>query len=226
MLDVGRNLAMNEGAQFGDVELTGAHIGGQLSLSQSRGAATLSMEHLYVEQDLLMDDGAVFKEVILRNARVEGQINLKRSRVYGTFDLEVLRAADVFLGPDAIFYGPVQLVFARIGGLWLAGSTFGSDLTGAQIDRDLLLGSSHAFSPRHTSARPAGAPRRRRAGRRDPTSCRRTTDVWAPEDRRAIKARAAIRRFVPGQHQARLSADEKAWPLVGASYRPPPAARA
>jgi len=55
---------------------------------------------------------------------------------------------------------------------------------------------------RHTSARPAGAPRRRRAGRRDPTSCRRTTDVWVPEDRRAIKARAAIRRFASGQHQS------------------------
>ena len=35
-------------------------------------------------------------------------------------------------------------------------------------------------------------------------SCRRSPDLRVPEDRRAIKARAAIRRFGPGQCQARL----------------------
>ena len=45
-------------------------------------------------------------------------------------------------------------------------------------------------------------------------------------DRRAIKARAAIRRFGPGQRQARLSTDEEAWPLARTAYRTPAAARA
>jgi hypothetical protein len=40
------------------------------------------------------------------------------------------------------------------------------------------------------------------------------------------KARAALRRRHPGQRQAGVSADEKAWPAAGPSYRPAPAARA
>src|SRR5260370_3603975 len=57
-------------------------------------------------------------------------------------------------------------------------------------------------------ARAAGACVPCRAGRRHPRPCRRAPDLRIPSDRRAIKARAAIRRFGPGQRQARLSADE------------------
>jgi transposase-like protein len=59
-------------------------------------------------------------------------------------------------------------------------------------------------SPRQQKARarPTGTSRRYRTGRRDPPPGRRATNLWLPSDRRALKARAAIRRFAPGQCQA------------------------
>jgi transposase len=64
------------------------------------------------------------------------------------------------------------------------------------------------------AARPTRATRRCRACWRNPPLCRRASDLRVPEDRRAPQARAAIRRFAPGQCQARLPADEKAWPFA------------
>ena len=77
-----------------------------------------------------------------------------------------------------------------------------------------------------TATRAARTSRRHRTRRHHPPPCRRAPNLWVPADRRAIKARAASRRFGPGQRQTRLPADEEAWPFARTPYRPPTAARA
>jgi hypothetical protein len=141
-----RNLLMTEKAEFGEVVLLGAHVGGQIDLTGSKVAGTLNMDSLHVDQNLLMGEEGEFSEVVLRNAYVGGQLDLHGSKVAGKLNMESLQVgANVFLGEGAEFARPIDFSFGKVGGgLVLAGGSFHGDvdIAGAHIVGELHLGSS------------------------------------------------------------------------------------
>jgi hypothetical protein len=143
-LQVESSLFMSDGAEFTEVVLAGASIGGQLSMIGSKFTGTLDMNGLQVKSDLLMRGGAEFTEVVLGSARIGGQLGMSGSKFTGTLDMDSLQVGSHLFMRDAIVSAsiPVSLTFAKIGAnLDLSGSTLASlDLTGTQVRGEFRLG--------------------------------------------------------------------------------------
>lgn len=144
------HLFMNGGSDFGKIDLKGSHIEGQLNMAGSKVRGKLAMNHVQVGDDLLMNKGA-FSEVDLVGTHISGQFDLRNSEVADRFNGYRLDVTDtIFLGIGSSFAGPVDLIFLHVGkNIELAGGNFLNDvdLTGAQIEGELRLGSSQHQSP-------------------------------------------------------------------------------
>ena len=79
-----KNLLMHDKAQFQEIDLTGAHIGGQLEPRSSTVTGTLNMNGIRVDGNLLMHEKARFSEIDLTAAHIGGQLDLRSSKVTGS----------------------------------------------------------------------------------------------------------------------------------------------
>lgn len=147
---VNHSLVMR-GAEFGEVSLLDAHVGGLLDLRGSIGT-TLDMDGLQVGE-LAMGERAQFGEVVLLDAHIGGQVDLSSSKVTGTLELRGIQVGSIaFLGNNAEFDGPIDFVVGNVGDVELTGGSFNDNVNfaGTQISGELGLGSSRA-SPTHWS---------------------------------------------------------------------------
>ncbi len=157
-------------AEFANVVLRGAKIGGQLNMIGSKFCGKLEMDSLQVDGSLFMSeyiveseegiiiwrDGAEFAEVDLRGAKVGDSISMAASIFKDKLDMSFLQVGgSVYMREGAKFDKPVFMAFAKVShNVDLSGSIFPSeldilgkisttlDLTGTQIKGELRLGSS------------------------------------------------------------------------------------
>src|SRR5205085_109887 len=132
-------------AQFKDVNLDSARIAGLLSLFSSKIQGDLSMDNVQVSSPLEMSSADVGGEVNLEGAHIGGSLDFRKSKIGGKLRMENLQVDQAaFLSSGAEFVGPIQLSFAKLGHLDLAGAKFQDnvDLTGTQILGELRVGSS------------------------------------------------------------------------------------
>ena len=147
-IQVDQSLFLRDRAEFTNVILAGARVGGQLDLSSSKVTGTLNMGSLRVDQSLFMRNGAAFTEVVLRGAHVGGQISLSGSKVTGTLDMDGLRVERSLSMGDKAEFADVVLRSAHVGGnLSLIGSkvTGTLDMDGLRV-RSLFMRDQAAFA--------------------------------------------------------------------------------
>jgi uncharacterized protein YjbI with pentapeptide repeats len=153
--DIDRSLLMystpEQRAEFNEVRLVGASVGGDVNLDGAKVAGTLDLDSAKIGSDLFMrsnrEQRAEFNEVRLVGARVGGSVELDGAKVTGALDMEAIDIGQyLFLRSDfgepvfrAEFDQPINLTFARIGGaLNFAGAALSSlDLTGTTIEGPL-----------------------------------------------------------------------------------------
>ena len=136
--------------EFGEVDLTGGRVGGEISLTGVKIAGSLSMDSLQVGETLFMRK-AKLARVSLRTARVGGDLSLSGASLTGDLDcFNIDVNSIVCLGGGADFAERIDLEFAKLGGLQLAGGVFHQDvnLTGTEIRGELFLGSRTQDPPR------------------------------------------------------------------------------
>ena len=87
---ISSDLFMREGAEFKDLILHDAHIGGQLDMTDAKVAGTLNLDAASIGGDLYMRDGAEFMDVILRGAHLRLEVELlgAKTRVAGTLRMD------------------------------------------------------------------------------------------------------------------------------------------
>ena len=143
-LEVGTSLLMRDGAEFAEVDLRSAKIGGQLSMIGSKFTGKLNMDSLEVGRDLFMRGGAEFAEVDLRGAKIGDQLSMIGSKFTGKLNMNSLEVgSSLFMRGGAEFAEAPNLIFSKVGGnLDISGSTFPTlDLTGTRVHGELRLGS-------------------------------------------------------------------------------------
>jgi hypothetical protein len=147
-LDLEADLLMLAG-EFADVDLTGAHIGGQLTLEGSKVIGQLNMNGLYVEQDLFLRNKAEFAEIELTNAHIGGQLSLIDSKVAGKLIMNTLRVEQNLLMRAKAEFAEVDLTNAHIGGqLSLIDSKVSGKLNmnGLHVEQHLLMSEKAEFA--------------------------------------------------------------------------------
>jgi uncharacterized protein YjbI with pentapeptide repeats len=126
--DIGQSLYMSTDrcvsehrAEFYDVVLRGAKVGGQVGLIAAKVAGTLDIASADIGQQLLMrsesEQRAEFNEVVLLAAKIGGQVDLRGAKVTGTLDMifaEIRRNVDV---RGAVLSG-LNLTGTGIGGVF------------------------------------------------------------------------------------------------------------
>jgi uncharacterized protein YjbI with pentapeptide repeats len=115
-LHVDQSLFMGRTAEFGDVDLRGAHIGGSIDLNGATVTGTLVMNALHVGQSVFMREGANYRDVDLRSARIGGQLDLSGSKFSGTVDMDSLHVDGNLYMRDEAEFRRVILRSARLGG--------------------------------------------------------------------------------------------------------------
>jgi len=150
-------------AEFADVVLTGAKVGGQVALIGAKIAGTLNMDSADIGDSLLMasdrsvsEHRAEFNDVVLHCAKSSGQVSLIGAKIAGTLNMDSADIGDSLLmrtdprvsGHPAEFDGPVKLIFAKVGrNVDLRGAVLSSlALTGTRIGGELTL-ASRSWSP-------------------------------------------------------------------------------
>jgi hypothetical protein len=147
-LDLDSDLLVRAG-EFAEVDLTGAHVGGQLVLEGSKVTGRLNMDSLHVEQHLLMSGNAEFAEVELTNAHIGGQLVLDGSKVAGKLDMNGLHVEQHLLMSGKAEFAEVELTNAHIGGqLVLDGSKVAGklDMNGLHVEQDLVMSGNAKFA--------------------------------------------------------------------------------
>jgi hypothetical protein len=148
-------LIINDSEVTGRLDMWRAHVQGRLDLDRVKVSGTLNLPELQVDGSFSMMK-AEFVDVNLAGSQVRGLLDISGSKVAGKLEGNYVEAGlGFYLGKDADFAGPVGIQFAKIGELELAGGVFHKtvDITGAQINGELRLGSS-----RHEIARwPGGS---------------------------------------------------------------------
>src|SRR5262249_13314766 len=98
---VDQSLEMNDEAEFADVELVDAHVGGRLDLSGSKVTGKLDMSRLRVDQSLEMSDKAELADVALNGAHIGFDLSrlLVKSAQWSDGVTLVLRDAKVGIIP-------------------------------------------------------------------------------------------------------------------------------
>jgi len=134
---IDQDLLLHEKAQFNEIDLTGAHIGGQLDLHSSTVTGMLKMNGIRIDQNLLMHEKALFNEIDLTGAHIGGQLDLRSSTVTGKLGGKYIDVEQtMYFGKDATFIDGIDLASAKLGqDFQLSDGTFNNhvDLTGAQI---------------------------------------------------------------------------------------------
>ena len=149
-VSVGANLFMHEQAEFQEVNLIGASIGGQLNMSGSTFQGKLTMDSISVDEGLFMDRQAEFQEVRLVGAKIGGNLSMDGSRFQDKLIMDSISVGQsIFMWAQDKSQAELQevdLTFSHIGGSLDArgAELWKLNLTGAQVDDDLLLGSPEA----------------------------------------------------------------------------------
>ncbi len=124
-LEVGSSLFMRKKAQFADVDLVSAKIGGQLDVSSSTFNGTLNMNSLEVGSHLLMRDKAQLGKVNLTSAKIKGQLDMRSSTFKRALIMNSLEVGSHLLMRDKAQFACVNLTSAKIKGqLDMRSSTF------------------------------------------------------------------------------------------------------
>ena len=147
-VSIGQSLLMEQQAEFDEVVLRGANVGGQISMSGSEFRGKLNMGAVSIGQSLLMGKQAEFDEVVLVGATVGGQISTSGSKFNGKLNMDsVSIKRDLFMHEQAEF-GEVVLVGARVGDqISMSGSKFNGKLNmgAVSIGQSLLMGKQAEF---------------------------------------------------------------------------------
>ena len=145
---IGQSLLMGEQAEFGEVVLRGAKVGGQISMTGSKFMGKLNMGSVAIGQSLFMGEQAEFDEVVLLGAKVGGQISMIGSKFTGELNMDsVSIERDLFMRGQAEF-GEVVLLGAKVGGqISMTGSKFTGELNmgSVAIGQSLLMGEQAEF---------------------------------------------------------------------------------
>lgn len=148
-LHLDASLFMRDGAEFADVVLVTARVGGQLDLTASKVTGKLDMTGLHVGADLFMGSEAQFAEVSLRGAHVRAQLDLTGSKVTGKLDMDGLRVDQSLYMMDKAEFAEVNLSNAHVGGqLGLIASKMSGTFTcsSTEIQGDVYLGRGAEFA--------------------------------------------------------------------------------
>ena len=142
------NLFIRKQAEFQEVDLTGADIGGQIDMSGSTFQGKLTMDSVSVGESLLMGEQAEFQEVNLIGADIGGQLNMSGSRFRGKLTMDSLSVGtNLFMREQAEFQ-EVSLKGADIDGqIDMSGSTFQGKLTmdSISVDEGLFMDKQGEF---------------------------------------------------------------------------------
>jgi hypothetical protein len=114
-------------AEFNEVVLNGAKVGGQISLIAAKVASALKMDSIKVGRNLFMRSdstvSAEFKDVEIRNAKIGGQVSLIGAKVVGTLDMDsvdiggsLLMKSDRSVSEQRAELNDVDLRSAKVGG--------------------------------------------------------------------------------------------------------------
>jgi uncharacterized protein YjbI with pentapeptide repeats len=148
-LQVSGDLFMRDKAEFADVDLTGAHVGGDLDLSGSKVSGKLNMNGLQVDGNLFMRDQAAFTDADLTGAHVVSSLDLSGSKVTGKLNVNGLQVTGDLLMRDKAEFADVDLTGAHVGGeLSLIGSTVTGklDMNSLQVDGGLFMRDQARFA--------------------------------------------------------------------------------
>jgi hypothetical protein len=147
-LHVDQSLFMRGKANFAEVELVAAHVGGTLDLSSSNVTGKLGMNGLHVAQSLLMRENAKFAEVELVTAHIDGNLELNSANVTGKLDMNSLKVNTHLLMKEDEF-AEVKLVGANVGGqLEMTGSKVRGllDCHGMAVERGFFMNATFSDS--------------------------------------------------------------------------------
>jgi hypothetical protein len=168
---IGGSLLMREGAEFAEVILRSAEIGGHLSLIGAKVTGTLTMDSASIGGSLFMREGAEFAEVRLVGAKIGDQLSLIGAKVTGTLDMDSASIGGALLMSEGAEFAEVILRGAKVGGqlalvrakvtgtltmdsasiggslLMREGAEFAVILRGAKIGGQLALVSANVTGP-------------------------------------------------------------------------------
>ena len=141
-ISVGGNLYMRKKAEFKDVDMTGAIVGGQLGMTGSTFRGTLGMEAISVGRNLFMHKKAEFEDVNMTGANVGGQISMTGSTFRGTLDMDAISVGESLFMRGQAEFKDVSVISSRIdANLDARSAILGNlDLTGTKIGGELRLG--------------------------------------------------------------------------------------
>ncbi|MCY4137961.1 MAG: hypothetical protein OXF56_06820 [Rhodobacteraceae bacterium] len=125
-ISVGGNLYMRKKAEFKDVDMTGAIVGGLINMTGSTFRGTLGMNGISVGRSLFMGEKADFEDVVdMTGAIVGGQLGMTGSTFRGTLGMEAISVGrNLFMHKKAEFED-VNMTGANVGGqISMTGSTF------------------------------------------------------------------------------------------------------
>ena len=148
-VQVGGGLFMRDKAEFADVVLIGAHVGGALDLSDSKVSGKLDMTGLQVGAGLFMSNKAEFADVDLTGVHVGDQLDLSGSKVTGTLDMNSVQVGGGLYMRDKAEFADVVLRAAHVGGqLSLNGSKVTGKLkmSGLQVVSGLFMRDKAEFA--------------------------------------------------------------------------------
>ena len=133
-----------EGARFGEVQLGGARIRGQLDMEKAEFSGRLFMDRAEIGCDLFMRGGR-FGEVRLPGVKVGGQLSMEKAQFSGELVMQrtVVGSELLMRGEKTVFQKPVGALFCEVGTvLDISCAKFESelDLTGTKVD-SFLCGS-------------------------------------------------------------------------------------
>jgi hypothetical protein len=141
-LGVGRTLVMDDKAEFAEVVLVAAHVGGSLSLSGVKVTGKLNMNTLRIDQSLFVRDKAEFADIELAGAHIGGELDLSGVQVTGRLDMNGLQVDQSVHMSDKAEFADVELTAAHIGGQLV---TTGSKVTGKLDCHELEVGQQVFF---------------------------------------------------------------------------------
>jgi uncharacterized protein YjbI with pentapeptide repeats len=144
------HLFMRKRAQFADVDLRQAKVGGGVDMSGAIVSGTLNLNSAMIEASLFMREGAQFADVDLHQAKVGGQLDMSGATVGGTLNLNGAEIeAGLFMLEGALF-ADVDLRGAKVRRqLVMNGATVsgGLSLVGAEITADVFCRDADLAQP-------------------------------------------------------------------------------
>ena len=115
IISVGDSLYVSDSAAFEEVDLRGAHIGGQLNMEGATVRGTLIMDSVSVGRSLLMRS-TTFEEVDLREAHIGGQLNMDDATVRGTLIMNAVSIGSALFMRKKAAFEEINLQAAQIKG--------------------------------------------------------------------------------------------------------------